>query len=135
MSETITKESAANLPGTARPDKRGWSATAMSVLGALALTSCCILPLVLVSFGISGVFIGQMASLYQYKWITFTISIAFLAYAFFKAYRPLKEKECADGACARPLNRTVMRLILWGAALIMAVAIIFPYLAPYFLKF
>ncbi len=135
MGETIIKQTVSGLPETGKPDRRGWSATGMSVLGALALTSCCILPLVLVSFGISGVFIGQMASLYQYKWITFTISIAFLAYAFFKAYRPIGDEECADGSCVRPLNRTLMRSILWVAALIMAVAIVFPYLAPYFLKF
>jgi len=135
MNETIINQSGAGLNETVKPDKRGWSATGMSVLGALALTSCCILPLVLVSFGISGVFIGQMASFYQYKWITFTISIAFLAYAFFKAYRPIRDEECADGTCARPLNRTLMRSILWISAAIMLVAIIFPYTAPLFLKF
>ncbi|VAW19938.1 Mercuric transport protein, MerT [hydrothermal vent metagenome] len=135
MNETTSKQADAGLSGTAKPDKSAWSATGASVIGALALTSCCILPLVLVSFGISGVFIGQMASLYQYKWITFTISIAFLAYAFFKAYSPPADGECADGSCARPINRTLMRSILWVAAAVMAVAIIFPYLAPYFLKF
>ncbi len=131
----MTKEIVAGSSDIGKPDKRGWSATGMSVVGALALTSCCILPLVLVSFGITGVFIGQMASLYQYKWITFAISIAFLAYAFYKAYRPLKEEECADGTCARPLNRTLMRSILWGAAAIILVAMIFPYFAPLVLKF
>ena len=37
---------------------KGWGATGLGVLGALAMTSCCILPLVLVSFGVIGVFIA-----------------------------------------------------------------------------
>ena len=34
---------------------KGWGATGFGVLGAVAMTSCCILPLVLVSFGVTGV--------------------------------------------------------------------------------
>ncbi len=40
-----------------------------SVIGALAMTSSCILPLVLLSLGATGAWIGNLASLYQYKWI------------------------------------------------------------------
>lgn len=36
------------------PDRTGWTATGAGVLGALAMTSCCILPLVLVSLGVTG---------------------------------------------------------------------------------
>jgi len=115
--------------------KGNWSVVGLSLLGAFAMTSCCILPLVLVSLGITGVFIGQMASFYQYKWITFAISGTFLAYGFWKAYRPVNAASCADGTCARPINRTLMRSILWLAATIMAVAIVFPYVAPLILKF
>jgi len=113
-------------------DKNAWLATGLGLAGALAMTSCCILPLVLVSLGVTGVFIGQMAALYQYKWITFAISAAFLGWGFYKAYAPVK---CADGTCARPMNRTVMRAFLWLAAAIMATAILFPYVAPSFLTF
>ena len=113
-------------------DGKAWLATGLSLAGALAMTSCCILPLVLVSLGVTGVFIGQMASFYQYKWITFAVSAAFLGWGFYKAYAPVK---CADGTCARPMNRTVMRAFLWLAAAIMAIAILFPYVAPSLLTF
>jgi len=113
-------------------DKNAWLATGLGLASALAMTSCCILPLVLVSLGVTGVFIGQMAALYQYKWITFAISAAFLGWGFYKAYAPVK---CADGTCTRPMNRTVMRAFLWLAAAIMATAILFPYVAPSFLTF
>ena len=112
-----------------------WASTWAALLGALAMTSCCILPLVLVSLGVSGVFIAQLGALYQYKWITFTLSAAFLAYGFWKAYRPIPEAGCASGSCARPMNRRLMRAILWLAAAIVAVAMIFPYLTPYLLSY
>ena len=57
-------------------ENRGWTATTLAALGALAMTSCCILPLVLVSFGVSGVFIAQMGALYAYKWYTFAVAAA-----------------------------------------------------------
>ncbi len=113
----------------------GWGATGFGVLGALAMTSCCILPLVLVSFGVTGVFIAQLGALYTYKWYTFALSAAFLGYGFYKAYKPVDLEACADGACARPINRTVMRATLWAAAAIVAVAMIFPYITPFILKF
>ena len=59
-----------------RTDKAGWAATGVGVLGALAMTSCCILPLVLVSLGVTGVFIGQLTALYAYKWVTFSLAAA-----------------------------------------------------------
>lgn len=110
----------------------GWAATGLAALGALAMTSCCILPLLLVSFGVSGVFIAQMSALYAYKWYSFALGTAFLGYGFYKAYRPVR---CADGTCARPVDRRVMRGVLWLAAVVMTVALLFPYLAPAFLTF
>jgi len=116
----------------AETGRRGWTATATAALGALAMTSCCILPLVLVSFGISGVFIAQMSALYAYKWYTFAFGAAALGYGFYKAYRPMR---CTGGACARPVDRRLMRAVLWSSAAVMIVAMVFPYVAPGLLQF
>jgi mercuric ion transport protein len=114
---------------------KGWGATGFGVLGALAMTSCCILPLVLVSFGVTGVFIAQLGALYAYKWYTFSLSAAFLGYGFYKAFKPVGPESCGDGTCARPINRKVVRVTLWAAAAIVAVAMVFPYITPFILKF
>lgn len=118
-----------------RPDKTGWAATGAGVLGALAMTSCCILPLVLVSLGVTGVFIGQLTALYAYKWVTFSIAAVALGYGFFKAYRPVSADTCSTGACARPVDRGVMRALLWGALALVLLALAFPYAAPRILTF
>ena len=91
--------------------------------------------LVLVSFGVTGVFIAQLGALYAYKWYTFALSAAFLGYGFYKAYKPVDAEACADGTCARPIDRRIMRATLWAASAIVAVAMIFPYITPFILKF
>jgi mercuric ion transport protein len=110
-------------------------ATGGSLLGALAMTSCCILPLVLVSFGVGGVWIAQLTALYAYKWYTFTVAAGFIGYGFWKVHRA-EAGECRDGTvCARPLNRRMMKISLWLATVVTAIAIIFPYITPYILRF
>ncbi|QYX58315.1 MULTISPECIES: mercuric transporter MerT family protein [Roseobacteraceae] len=118
-----------------QPDRAGWAATGAGVLGALAMTSCCILPLVLVSLGVTGVFIGQLTALYAYKWVTFSLAAAALGYGFWKAYRPMSTVECGTGACARPVDRGVMRTLLWSALAVVLLALVFPHVAPRILTF
>lgn len=116
-------------------DRSGWAATGAGVLGALAMTSCCILPLVLVSLGVTGVFIGQLTALYAYKWVTFSLAAVALGYGFWKAYRPVPADNCGTGACARPVDRGVMRALLWSALAVVLLALVFPYVAPRILTF
>lgn len=110
-------------------------ATVGSLFGALAMTSCCILPLALVSFGVGGVWIAQLTALYAYKWYTFAVAAGFIGYGFWKVHRA-EAGECRDGAvCARPLNRRMMKASLWLAAGVTVIAMIFPYLTPYILSY
>ena len=129
MTETTTDARASAFEGQSKADRKAWATTGAALLGALAMTSCCILPLTLVSLGVSGVFIGKLGALYQYHWYTLAIAVAALGYGFWKAYRPADTEACADGSCQRPVNRRVMRAILWLAAAIVAVATAFPYFA------
>jgi mercuric ion transport protein len=135
MEQSFTAQTPDQTRQVSDDTAKGWGATGFGVLGALAMTSCCILPLVLVSFGVTGVFIAQLGALYAYKWYTFTLSAAFLGYGFYKAYKPVIPDACADGTCAHPINRKVMRATLWAAAAIVAVAMVFPYITPFILKF
>ncbi len=110
-------------------------ATAGGLLGALAMTSCCILPLVLFSLGITSAWIGRLGALYQYKWYFFAFAGASLIYGFWKVYQP-QGQDCADGAaCARPVNKVFMKISLWSATVIILAALAFPYLTPYFLGY
>lgn len=105
------------------------AATAGGILGALAMTSCCILPLALFSVGATGAWIGQLGALYQYKWAFFAFAGASLAYGFLKVYRPAPQ-ACAKGACEKPINQRFMKVALWTATVVVALSLAFPYIAP-----
>ncbi len=130
MTETTSGSHAAGFDETAKPDRSLRATVGLGILGALAMTSCCILPLALVSVGVTGVFIGKLSSLYPYHWYFLAFASATLAYGFWKAYRPVTAENCADGTCARPMNRTLMRSLLWLSLVVVIAAVAFQYIAP-----
>lgn len=103
------------------------------VLGAIAASSCCILPLVLFSAGISGAWLGNLTALTPYQPIFVTITLGFLGYGYWLVYRKPKA-ACADGAaCERPMSNRIVKSALWLSTLLVAAAIAFPYVGPYLL--
>lgn len=103
------------------------------ILGALAATSCCILPLVLFSVGISGAWIGNLTALAPYKPYFAAGTLALLGYGYYIVY--VKPKQaCADGSCARPLPNRLVKSSLWIATVLVVAALAFDYVAPLFLQ-
>ena len=114
----------------AQPDRRqGWLA-AGGVLGALAFSACCILPVVLFSLGAGGAWLGNLSALSPYQPIFIATTLGFLGGGFWLAYR--RPKMACDGsaACARPMSSSAVKVALWLATLLVAAAIGFPYVAP-----
>jgi mercuric ion transport protein len=109
--------------------RQAWLA-AGGVLGALASSSCCILPLALFSLGLGGAWIGNLTALAPYQPIFVAITLAFLGTGFWLVYlRP--KHACAEGeVCARPLPSRIVKIGLWLAAALVAAALAFPYVAP-----
>jgi mercuric ion transport protein len=126
MTMTETKTETLDLEGARESRRQGLIATG-GILGAIAAASCCILPLALFSLGISGVWIGNLAALSPYQPIFVLITAGFLGYGYYLVYwKP--RKACADGtACARPLPNRIVKIALWAAAILVAVAVAFPY--------
>lgn len=102
-----------------------------SVLGALAVSSCCIVPLALFSLGVTGAWIGNLTALYPYKMYFLVPTAAFLAAGFHQVYRQPKAVACEEGShCATPISDRINKIALWSATLLIAAALAFPYLAP-----
>lgn len=103
------------------------------ILGALAASSCCILPLVLFSLGISGAWIANLTALAPYKPYFAAGTLALLGYGYTLVY--VKPKQaCADGSCARPLPNRLVKSSLWIATLLVVAALAFDFVAPLLLK-
>jgi mercuric ion transport protein len=104
------------------------------LLGALAASSCCILPLVLFSLGVSGAWIGNFTQLAPYQPYFIAATICFLGYGYWLVYRSSK-LACADGeACTRPLPNRLVKAGLILATILVVAALGFDLLVPMFLN-
>ena len=70
----------------ADPDRRQGLVAAGGVLGALAASSCCILPLALFSLGIGGAWIGNLTALAPYQPIFVAVTTGILGYGYYLVY-------------------------------------------------
>ena len=109
--------------------------TSGSGLGALAMSSCCIVPLVLFSLGVTGAWLGGLTALYPYKWFFFVPTAGFLAAGFYVVYRKPQASGCApEASCATPLADRVTKIVLWSSTVLALIALTvplwFPYVAP-----
>jgi mercuric ion transport protein len=103
------------------------------LLGALAASSCCILPLALFGLGVTGAWIGNFTQLAPYQPYFIAATIVFLGAGYGLVYRSSKF-ACADGeACARPLPNRLVKAGLILATVLVAAALGFDFLAPLFL--
>ena len=104
------------------------------VIGALAASSCCILPVILFSLGIGGAWIGNFTQLAPYQPYFIAATLAFIGTGYWLSYR-LSKAACAAGeACARPLPNRLVKIALIAATVIVIAAWAFDYVAPYVLS-
>lgn len=102
-----------------------------SVLGAVAMSSCCIVPLVLFSLGITGAWIGNLAALSPYQPYYFIATAAFLGLGFYRVYRRPSVAACdARAQCGTPWSIRVTKAALWVSTVLVLAALTFPYYAP-----
>ncbi len=98
-----------------------------SVFGALAASSCCVLPVALFGLGASGAWIGRLGALEPYQPVFIGVTLVFLAVGFYLVYRKPKAVACEPGtACARPLSNRITKIVLWTSAALVIVAFAFP---------
>jgi mercuric ion transport protein len=103
------------------------------VLGALAASSCCIVPLALFGLGVSGAWIGNLTQLAPYQPYFIAATVACLGAGYWLVYRSRKI-ACADGeACGRPLPNRVVTMGLILATVLVIGALALDLVTPFFL--
>ena len=128
MSKTTTIMTNEIQPGNDRLKTR--LVAAGGILGAIAASSCCILPLVLFSLGLSGAWLGQLTALAPYQPIFITITLGFLGYGFWLVYGATN-KACADGeTCSRSLPNRLVKTCLWISTGVIILAFAWPAIVP-----
>lgn len=98
---------------------------------ALLASACCLGPLVLVSIGLGGAWLGNLAALEPYSPFFLAVALVSLGLAWRRIYRPAA--DCAPGeVCAVPAVRRGYKALFWIVVGLVLLALAFPLLAPLF---
>lgn len=111
--------------------QNGRGALVTGGLAAILASTCCLGPLVLVALGVSGAWIGNLTVLEPYRPIFIGAALVALFFARRGIFRPAH--ACKPGeVCAIPQVRTTYKLIFSIVAVLVLVALGFPYVLPFF---
>lgn len=103
---SIKKESRGKSVG----DYRAAALAAGSLLAALAASSCCILPLVLFSLGVSGAWVGSFTPLAAYQPIFIVATLACVGAGAWLSRRTARDACSEADACVRALPRRLVKV-------------------------
>lgn len=102
-----------------------------SGLAAILASTCCLGPLVLLSFGISGAWIVNLTSLEPYQPIFASASAVALFMAWRRIWRPAL--PCVRGeVCAAPRVRRIYKVLFGVVVALLLITLSFPAVAPWF---
>lgn len=101
-----------------------WSVGAAAA-AAVAASACCAIPLVLVSLGVGGVWIGSLTALAPYRWVFVAVALASLAYAGYHEWDLHRRPECE---CETIFSSRSRRVLLGVAGLAVIALVISPWL-------
>jgi mercuric ion transport protein len=104
---------------------------AIGGLAAMLASACCLGPLILVSIGLSGAWIGQLTRLEPLRPFFLAVSLLALFFAHRRIYRSVD--ACRPGEiCAVPVVRRGYKWVFWIVVALVLVAFGFPCVAPLF---
>lgn len=102
------------------------------LIGAILASACCIVPLLLVTLGVSGAWIGNLTALEPYKPYFATVTLGLIGLGFWHVYFRAKP-VCEDGSyCARPRSSLITKSALWIGTVVTLLAITIGWWAPLF---
>lgn len=98
-------------------------------VAAVLASACCLGPLVLVALGVSGAWIGDLTALEPYRFLFIGAALVAMFFAWRRIFRPVADCEPGD-VCALPRVRMAYQILFWVVALLIVVALVFPYFLP-----
>jgi mercuric ion transport protein len=125
MRTEISKENTSSCPQSGR------AALLAGGMAAILASTCCLGPLVLITLGISGAWIGNLRVLEPYRPIFIGVALAALFFAWRRIWRPAA--ACAPGeVCAVPQIKLTYKNLFAVVSILVLIALTFPYIAPWF---
>ncbi len=109
----------------------GRKALAAGGVAAILASACCLGPLVLVTLGFSGAWIGNFKVFEPFRPVFLSAAAIALFVAYRRIYRPAAACK-PGGVCAAPQTRFAYKVIFWGVAALVGASVVFPYVLPLF---
>jgi len=100
-------------------------------VAAILASTCCLGPLVLISLGFSGAWIGNLTLLEPYRPVFMGAALIALFFAWKRIYRPVGKCEPGE-VCALAQVRTAYKRLFWIVGALVLIAFSFPYVLPFF---
>jgi mercuric ion transport protein len=98
-------------------------------VAAIIASACCLGPLVLITLGISGAWIGNLTILEPYRPIFIGVALVAMFIAWRRIFRPVE--ECQPGkVCAIPQIRVAYKVVFWLVSVLVLIALLFPFALP-----
>jgi len=114
-----------------RSDKTGLCALLTGGLAGVLASACCLGPLVLITLGASGAWIGNLTALEPYRLGFIAAAGIALFFAWRRIWRPAA--ACEPGqSCALPRINRSYKALFWVVVALIVVALGFPLIAPLF---
>jgi len=116
------------VPPAGEPQQKadlGAIASIGALMGGLLASTCCILPLVLVSIGVGGAWMSNLTALAPYQPFFLGLAAVSVGGGFWLSRRARRQACVIDGPCAKTIGQKRYRLGLWlgGALAVTAIAI------------
>jgi mercuric ion transport protein len=109
----------------------GRSALLIGGLAAILASTCCLGPLVLITLGVSGAWIGNLTLLEPYRPLFIGAALVALFFAYRRIWRA--PAACETGqVCALPQVNRSYKAVFWIVVALVIVALGFPLIAPWF---
>ena len=103
------------------------------VLASVGASVCCVGPLVLLSLGIGGAWIGSLTRLEPYRPLFIVLVLVFLGLALRTLY--FVPRNCdAEAVCALDRTRRAQRIVFWIVSPLLLGLVAIPWLLPLFYR-
>jgi mercuric ion transport protein len=102
-----------------------------ALAGAIAASTCCVVPLILALTGVTGVWIGSLTLLSPYQPLFAGFAAACIGIGFWRTYRS-NNAVCEGPECGTPTSRRATKAVLWIASAVLVVAATTSWWAPLF---
>ena len=107
------------------------TALAGGVLAGIGASACCAGPLLLLSLGIGGAWIGNLTALEPYRPVFILLVLLFLGLAFRQLY--FVPQSCdTEANCIADRTRNGQRIVFWIVAPLLLGLVAIPWLMPFF---